>query len=368
MFFIALTSQVRNPDKPLKGEWDFKPVKLWSIDSAGDEVLARPGQLLAAPDGTLYIHDRKQQINHIFNANGKYIKSFGKRGEGPGEIKQQGKMHLFGNTLVIPDINRIHYFRKDGTFIKQVKVDTNLLRRNYLFTDENRLITVSQHKTFEEDGMGKITSFNLETGKKTVLVKFPMADPVSVKLGDNSIVIVVPALTPHMYLGYDGGYDDGGGSPAKKRLLYGMNNTYAVHAADLSGKALDTFFLDRAPRKITRQEKRKAIQKDKPQLNPIDRRIIDVTAGALTYFTRIDVHNGFIYMFEPSLDDTPRQQWVDIFSRDGRYLYRGLIKLKGDKNLYHPQNLVISGRHMYIAYVDENEEISIGKFEVSELN
>lgn len=355
MFCIVLVSEVKNPDKPLNGEWDFKPVKVWTIDSAGEEVLARPRQLLAASDGTFYVHDGKQKINHIFNADGKYIKSFGKKGEGPGEIKQQGQMFLFGDTLVIPDIFRAHYFKKDGTFIKFLNVDIQLNRRNYLFTRKDQLITASEHKTFEPDGLGKITGFNLNTGEKTVLVKFSMPDPCSIALGSNSIVISVPALTPHLYLGYE---NEG------KRLLYGMSDTYTIHSADLSGKPLHTFSLERPQRKISAEEKRKQLQKDKPQLHPMDRKIMDATGDTLTHFTRLRVHNGLIYVFEPYLDDSPICQWVDIFSLDGKYLYRGFIKLGENVKLYHPQNLVIANRHIYIAYVDENEEIAVGKFKI----
>ena len=96
----------------------------------------------------------------------------------------------------------------------------------------------------------------------------------------------------------------------------------------------------------------------------MDRKIMDATGDTLTHFTRLRVHNGLIYVFEPYLDDSPVCQWVDIFSLDGKYLYRGFIKLGENVKLYHPQNLVIANRHIYIAYVDENEEIAVGKFKI----
>ena len=36
---------VVNPDKPLKGEWDFKLKKVWEIDRAGDDLLGKPFKL-----------------------------------------------------------------------------------------------------------------------------------------------------------------------------------------------------------------------------------------------------------------------------------------------------------------------------------
>ena len=50
---------------------------------------------------------------------GKFIKSFGRKGEGPGEIREfngSQQLHLTKNNLIIVDRSRIHYFSKDGTF------------------------------------------------------------------------------------------------------------------------------------------------------------------------------------------------------------------------------------------------------------
>ena len=40
-----LLSEIKNADKPLRGEWDFKPAKLWEIDSAGSDVFGIPANM-----------------------------------------------------------------------------------------------------------------------------------------------------------------------------------------------------------------------------------------------------------------------------------------------------------------------------------
>jgi hypothetical protein len=31
-----------NPDKPLKGQWNLNPRKVWQVDRAGDDVFSHP--------------------------------------------------------------------------------------------------------------------------------------------------------------------------------------------------------------------------------------------------------------------------------------------------------------------------------------
>jgi hypothetical protein len=45
MLTALLSPLVKNPDKPLKGLWDFNPKKAWEIENAGDEVIGKIGQI-----------------------------------------------------------------------------------------------------------------------------------------------------------------------------------------------------------------------------------------------------------------------------------------------------------------------------------
>lgn len=100
MLSALLFPLVKNPDKPLKGVWDFKPEKAWEIENAGDEVIGKIGQIEVNQDETLYVFDRLG-INYIFDKNGTFIKSFAKKGEGPGEIRMQRKLFCIKDMILI---------------------------------------------------------------------------------------------------------------------------------------------------------------------------------------------------------------------------------------------------------------------------
>ncbi len=85
--FFLVSSVVKNPDKPLKGEWDFKPRREWAVSEAGQTAFANPRQLLVSEKGTVYIYDNKHLRYFIFSSTGKYVKTFGARGEAPERVR-----------------------------------------------------------------------------------------------------------------------------------------------------------------------------------------------------------------------------------------------------------------------------------------
>ena len=92
LFPLPAEPEVKNPDRPLKGKWNFKPEHVWTIDEAGDDSLARPRALLVSDNGTVYVYDPKNRKNYIFNNEGQFIKSFARRGEGPGEVAHRFRL------------------------------------------------------------------------------------------------------------------------------------------------------------------------------------------------------------------------------------------------------------------------------------
>jgi hypothetical protein len=89
VFSAFLFSDVRNRDKPLKGEWDFRLEKVWEVERAGESVFGRPFTLTVAEDETIYVFDMKNDENYILDKNGTFIKTFGRSGQGPGELTGQ---------------------------------------------------------------------------------------------------------------------------------------------------------------------------------------------------------------------------------------------------------------------------------------
>jgi hypothetical protein len=131
---------VTNPDKSLNGEWDFKYEKIWEIEGCGDDPLALVQKFSIHDNGDIYLFDRRHFTFFVLDQNGKLKFSFGRRGEGPGEIKYMLSFFLVGDSLVVSDMGKVHYFGLDGKFKKSVPTTSTIGLAPLLFIDENHLV------------------------------------------------------------------------------------------------------------------------------------------------------------------------------------------------------------------------------------
>ncbi|UCE40520.1 MAG: 6-bladed beta-propeller [Candidatus Aminicenantes bacterium] len=82
--------------------------------------------------GKIFIADSYELTVMVFDEQGKFINSFGKEGNGPGEFITMDDIHWcrFDNLLYIPDRrnNRINKFSSDGKFIEALKTSKFKIR------------------------------------------------------------------------------------------------------------------------------------------------------------------------------------------------------------------------------------------------
>lgn len=351
IFFVnSMGKEVKNPDNPAKGTFDFKLQKVWSIDSAGKDVFAEINMIKVSDDNYLYVHDRKNKRYYIYDNNGKFIKGFGKKGEGPGEIKwiRQARFFLKNNKILIADVDKINYFSKKGNFINAIK-NNYMQKRPVLFLDENTFISAPLLQLDIGKKGSKIVKYNLKTKKIREITEFPVFKGGVARKEGNVIALAIGGLTPMMIIGYH-----------NNMLYYGMNNSYTIHISNMEGEKIDTFSLDRKAQAITDADIRNRFKDTRIPVDMLDM-IVKSMPRKLTYFSRIEVHNNLIYVFRSYLKRKNQQQ-IDIFSLKGDYLYRAFIKV--DKGLIIDANPFIKDSHLYLVLEDEEGEVSITKYKI----
>ena len=101
------------------------------IDSEAPENAARGlsdiTRFTVGRKGQVYIFDpkNKDQAIFLFDEKGAFIKAFGKRGQGPGEIQLVGDMMVDNNgVLILNDVNekKLIFFDTNGAFIKEKRI------------------------------------------------------------------------------------------------------------------------------------------------------------------------------------------------------------------------------------------------------
>ena len=348
---------VKNPDKPLKGLWDFNPKKAWEIENAGDEVIGQIGQIEVNRDETLYVYDRSG-INYIFGKDGTFIKGFAKKGEGPGEIKKQRNLFCLKDMILIVDSHKIHYFTKDGSFVKSVRNDY-YQRSPVIFINKDEFVSAVPTIFYKPDGKGIAAKYHIPSGKETIITRYPLFKGGITEIREATYFLwIALELAPTMILGYD---------DKNKKLYYGMSDSYQINIADLNGKISGNFSLEREKKKTSPQLKRERFQ---PSTIPefALKNLVNGYPDELTYFTRIEIENGLIYVYLSGIGPSYRsQQDIDIFSLDGKYQYRSCIKFDEDSEIieiFFARGIIIKKDGFYVGLEDEEGNVKIAKYKI----
>ncbi|MFA6654194.1 MAG: 6-bladed beta-propeller [Candidatus Delongbacteria bacterium] len=107
-------------------EKDFTPdlklvttIKGSSGDQNADRIFSKVSDLVIDSKGNIFISDGQSFTVKKFNSDGKFIKSFGRQGSGPGEFEFMGDMSIFNDTVYVFDqasYERVK-FNSDGDFL-----------------------------------------------------------------------------------------------------------------------------------------------------------------------------------------------------------------------------------------------------------
>lgn len=336
-----------NPDKPSKGQWDLSPRKVWQVDRAGEDVFCRV-EIAVAEEGTLYIHDWRNRCIYMFDNSGTFKRVFGTNGEGPGEIRTHLKTFIVKDKLIAADIDRLHYFTLHGRFINAVP---NMLfpREPHVFLSDHEFIAAPTF-VVPVDGKGNITYVNLKTGTKKIVREFSLP-----RAGAGGTGVKLIGLTPMIVTGYD--YDN-------HKLYYGVNDAYEIHVTQLNGKVLNTF-------SVKRQKKSVAIETLREQLKLIDssapvNEMIKQLPKEITYYHCISIHKGHVLVFEGDFGTNWESQSIDIFSLDGKYLYRTVFRPESGAKIYYTSmgSILVQGDYLYVVLEDDKGEVAIAKYRI----
>jgi DNA-binding beta-propeller fold protein YncE len=95
------------------------------VSGSGPDLFDQPTDVVVAPDGTIFVTDshRNGKNNRVmkFDRNGKFLKEWGKKGSGPGEISEPHTIAMDSRgRLFVGDRenNRIQIFDQDGKLLE----------------------------------------------------------------------------------------------------------------------------------------------------------------------------------------------------------------------------------------------------------
>jgi len=348
------SAEIKNDDMPARGEFRFRLNRIWEVESAENDVFAEVRQVLIADDGTVYLYDSKNLRYYIFNKAGRFVRAFGKKGEGPGEIKRlaQAPTFLAGDKVIIQDTGRIHYFTREGKYVRSV-LNNHQTHRPIIFLNEKEFLSAPRTLLDVPDGKARIRKINLETGEEKVITEFSLFEGGVVQEENIQAAVISNALTPMMIIGLH-----------DSRLYFGMNDKYQVHIAGMDGKVKGTFSLKRKKSKVSNEEKQEKLMRRAKGRAP--KELLITLAKRLpneeTYFNRIESHSGLIYLFRSHHSEQNTQQ-IDIFTPAGKYLYRAFIIVNTDYKIV--SRPMFSTNNLYLVLENTEGDITLVKYQTT---
>jgi len=327
---------VKNPKEPLYNRPILTLKEDFSIGGAqakGESILALPTSLAVDQRGNLYVMDFKEKRIKVFDEAGKFVRTIGRPGQGPGEIGAAWNISLPYNSseLAVDDISgrKLTFFSLEGGFLRSI-----LLRgmAGNVKTDSQGNAYVSA----TEFGQKQITN----TLKKMSGDMSQVLAEISSRPQDESH----NPFAPREYWVVD----------AQDRLIYGEGKTYEIRFYDPDGKLIRKVLRAGGPLKVT--------QKDIDDFG--DRQIPGSTTritynyssyhGAYRSFFVDELGHLFVQTWERTPDS--RQDIHDIFDAEGRFI--GRVALNRHSDLINPKvRLIRSGKYYAIEPDAEGYEV-----------
>ncbi len=120
---------IKNPAEPLYGEITFELEEDLSIGNENIENydIYKVKGIQVDGDGNIYVFDGGNCRIQVFDKNGLYLLTIGRKGQGPGEFNNPSAIHLDEkNNLYVRDRFKIHIFNKQNQYEKSITFFENI--------------------------------------------------------------------------------------------------------------------------------------------------------------------------------------------------------------------------------------------------
>lgn len=304
------------PNKTVSFEEDL------SIGGEGYNMLFRPQMFVVDQKENIYITDYQDQSIKIFDPNGGYIQTIGRKGEGPGEFSSIGYLtFLPDGRLMVMDLEarRINLFDSDGKYIESYHwaerpggliyaTESTCLLTVYTFEGDNPL----------EDRQLFVKEFDFRGNEIRSFGKFKIEESKihSEKRGETIISMVIYSpYSPHSIFAAD---------PVRQYLYHCVNDVYEIEIIDKDGKVIRRFdrpykllpftskdaeeFYSRYESRPMEDLKKKIRKMSMPTVKTISSRMLVDDSG-----------NLWVETYEQKKDEDGTFTAYDIFNTDGYY-------------------------------------------------
>jgi hypothetical protein len=303
---------VRNPETPRYGTFSFELVEDLSIGREKDEAYFFPQSASVKVDdqGRFYVCDIGNRRVQVYDKDGGFIRTLGRQGQGPGEYAFPSNVLLDGSGDIYVDSGRsLVVFGPDGIFKKNILVKMSLMMK--LLRPDGTIIGSMQPSLREEGGpKNKLVQLGPDGQELRTLAVFPV---YGASHGQ---------MLFHWYSGRLAFC-----SRSKDSLYFGFSLDYKIHVIDDTGRELFAFSKAEESQAITGQEAELTREDGiwawfgvgDPKTAPLG---LPDHRPFYSNFISDDLGRLYVIRFRPITEKAVTSSDIDVFSKDGTYLYR----------------------------------------------
>ncbi len=302
---------VHNPKKPVDLPGIPNTLKLIEdlrigIES-GDEnyMFSQLNSIQVSDKEEVIVYDGKEVLIKVFDKNGKFIRKFGQKGQGPGEIQRVSYINLIGENINVMDLgnNRFSYYSIEGKCIKE--------------------IPTGKYRPYDakSDSRGNVYGYVLILGDPVTLdlVKFNEEFEPTKTITSREMPKEPPPAELMELIRFQIIKDDG--------LIWGRTYAYEFNILDKNGNLIRQIKKDNTPIRITKDNlieefKRRYPDKKIPPKLP---RIPDHFPSHFPVFENFicdEKGQIFVRTYERDSEDNV---YYDVFDPEGRYFARFVL-------------------------------------------
>jgi sugar lactone lactonase YvrE len=331
-----------------RGEtWQVREVwRIGALDSDGPDQFGRIGALEADASGRVYVLDLQAHEVRVFDAGGRHLRSFGREGGGPGELKQPSGLSLApnGNLWVAnPGNTRYEVFDTTGAFVTSRRQLTQMMSFPWggLVDRSGRVY---------DSGFGLVLRAEGEAEPDTIRLPEYAAPRFVHTTGTSSMSYSIP-YSPQLHWALD---PDG-------RLWTGVSDAYRITLRDDAGNPVRTVEKPYTPLPVTASERegvRERLRGFTDQGGTVDLSRVPRHKAAFTRLAFDD--RGFLWV-RPSLPADAEDVVFDVFDPDG--LIVGSVRLPVTPTALG-MALEVRGNRLYAAVESEDGVPQVVAFEL----
>lgn len=237
---------VYNPKKPVSIPGTPTKIHVQEDLCIGDEealedfIFSQIRSVQVDEEENIYVLDSKEIRIKVFDKNGKPLRTFGKRGQGPGEIQMPTRMYLTAEKeILIYDIgnSRLSFYSLDGQCLKEIS--TAKYRFSRTIPDSKGNI-ITQQLIPGDQVFYEIKKYDLDLN--------PLVSIASIETEINFRVLnmVTPTLNVRIM--------------KNDNIVWGYPEEYEIFVVSPEGMTIRKIVKDYKPVKITNEEKEKLVK------------------------------------------------------------------------------------------------------------